>query len=189
MGSGKLPETAIYEYSSQWHPQMQVEALSCKEEAVCEHDPETPPPPAGQNSFKTDWGKVENCSVFRWIKTLNSFLEKMDTKISAVKKRGSVWLVISTQFRILQGGCNSKSGSLHIWKARITAERFQRNFVPDDVFFRDGLAHFSKTILNCTLHLLQWLHSRRVWVLNCNPKHLPTGNIWHYEVRNMTKKI
>lgn len=25
-------------------------------------------------------------------------------------------------------------------------ERFQRNFVPDDVFFRDGLAHFSKTM-------------------------------------------
>ena len=41
MGSGTLPEIIVHEHSSPNHPQMQDKALSCKEEAVFEHDPET----------------------------------------------------------------------------------------------------------------------------------------------------
>ena len=37
MGSETLPEIIVCEHS----PQMQVKTLSCKEEAICEHDPRT----------------------------------------------------------------------------------------------------------------------------------------------------
>jgi len=54
MSSGTLPEIIVREHSSLCHPQMQVKALSCKEEAVYEHGPETPPSSLGQNSFLMD---------------------------------------------------------------------------------------------------------------------------------------
>jgi len=38
---GTLPKMIDREQSLKCHPQMQVKALSCKEEAICEHDPET----------------------------------------------------------------------------------------------------------------------------------------------------
>jgi len=37
----KVLEIIVHEHSSLCHPQMHVKALSCKEEAICEHDPET----------------------------------------------------------------------------------------------------------------------------------------------------
>ncbi len=40
-------------------------ALSCKNEAICEHGPEAPSCPVGQGSFKMDCFKVEKCSVVR----------------------------------------------------------------------------------------------------------------------------
>ena len=43
MGSGTLPEIIVCEHSSLCHPQMQVKAPSGREEAICEHDPETLP--------------------------------------------------------------------------------------------------------------------------------------------------
>ena len=41
MGSGTLLEVIVCEHSSLCHQQMQVKALSCTEEAIREHDPET----------------------------------------------------------------------------------------------------------------------------------------------------
>ena len=38
MSSETLPEITVCEHSSSFHPQMQVKALSCKEEDICEHD-------------------------------------------------------------------------------------------------------------------------------------------------------
>jgi len=40
MGSGTLSEIIVCEHSSLRHPEMQVKALSCKEEDMCEHDPD-----------------------------------------------------------------------------------------------------------------------------------------------------
>ena len=61
------------EHCSLSHPQMQVKAVSCKEEARGEHDPEMPVSPLGKSSTKMVWGKMENCSVVRLIKIWNSF--------------------------------------------------------------------------------------------------------------------
>jgi len=38
--SRTLPEIIVSERSSLCHPQMEVKALSCRGEAICEHDPE-----------------------------------------------------------------------------------------------------------------------------------------------------
>lgn len=40
-------------------------ALSCKKEAISEHDPETLLLSVDQGSYKMDRGKMENCSVLR----------------------------------------------------------------------------------------------------------------------------
>ncbi len=42
---------------------MPTKAVSCKKEAICEHDPEALPCPVGQGSFKMDCFKVEKYSV------------------------------------------------------------------------------------------------------------------------------
>lgn len=57
--SSTLPEIIVREHASPWRLPMQFKALSCKE-VVCEHDPEALLSSLGQNSFKIDWGKVEN---------------------------------------------------------------------------------------------------------------------------------
>ncbi len=45
--------------------QMPTKALSCKNEAICEHGPEAPSCPVGQDSIKMDCFKVEKCSMVR----------------------------------------------------------------------------------------------------------------------------
>lgn len=52
MSSGRLPETG--EHSSPYYLQMQVKALSRKEEAIYEHDSERLMFSLGLSSFKTD---------------------------------------------------------------------------------------------------------------------------------------
>ena len=41
MCSGTLSEITVCENSSPCHPQMQVKALSCKDDAICKYNPET----------------------------------------------------------------------------------------------------------------------------------------------------
>uniref|UniRef100_A0A8C4T9N4 Uncharacterized protein n=1 Tax=Erpetoichthys calabaricus TaxID=27687 RepID=A0A8C4T9N4_ERPCA len=45
------------EHNSPCHPQMQVKALSCKEEAICEHDLKTSLSSLGQSSLK--WTEIK----------------------------------------------------------------------------------------------------------------------------------
>lgn len=40
MGTGTPLEIIVCKHSSPTHPQLQVKPLSCKEDAICEHDPE-----------------------------------------------------------------------------------------------------------------------------------------------------
>jgi len=40
-------KSSVCEDSSPCHPQMQIKAILCKEEAMCEHNPETAPCPLG----------------------------------------------------------------------------------------------------------------------------------------------
>lgn len=51
---------------------MQVKALLCTEEAICEYDPETLLSSLGQRLLKMDWDKSEKCSVIRLIDIWNS---------------------------------------------------------------------------------------------------------------------
>lgn len=52
MGSETPPEITVCEHSSLYHSPMQVKVLSCKEEAICEHDPDVAPSSLSQNSIK-----------------------------------------------------------------------------------------------------------------------------------------
>lgn len=106
------------------------------------HDPETLPSSLVQSSFKLDWGKVENCSVVRQTEISNSFWKTSS---------GIIWLFISTHFK-----------SLHLWwfgaallsvGTTINALEQQCSH-SDDVFFKEGFAYFSKTMLNRKLQLL-----------------------------------
>ncbi len=42
MGPGILPETTVSKHNPPCHLQIPAKALSCKKEAICEHDPEAP---------------------------------------------------------------------------------------------------------------------------------------------------
>lgn len=59
----------VWEHSSLFCPQ----ALFCKEEAICDHDPEIPPPSLRWSIFKIDWGKVESSD-----KSKIAFFETVD---------------------------------------------------------------------------------------------------------------
>ena len=51
-------EIIVYEHMP-CHQQMQVKALWCEEEAICEHDPETLPSSLGQSLFEWTGAKWE----------------------------------------------------------------------------------------------------------------------------------
>ncbi len=59
MGSGILPETTVGKNNMPCNLQMPTKALSCKNEAICEHGPEAQLCPVGQGSFKIDCFKGE----------------------------------------------------------------------------------------------------------------------------------
>ena len=75
------------ETSSPYNPQMQVKAVSCKEEAICEHDPEMLLSSVGQSL-----SEMENCSVVRLIKISNSIWMPCPAD---QRRRGTIHLVIS----------------------------------------------------------------------------------------------
>ncbi len=52
MGPEILPETIVSKHNPPCHLQISTKALSCKKEAICEHDPEALSCPVGQGSFK-----------------------------------------------------------------------------------------------------------------------------------------
>ncbi len=58
MGSGILPETTVGKHNLQ----MPTKALSCRNKAICGHDPEASSCPVGQSSFKMDRFKVDKGS-------------------------------------------------------------------------------------------------------------------------------
>ncbi len=52
MGPGILPETTVGKHNPLCHLQMPTKALSCKKEAICEHDPEAPSCPVAKAHLK-----------------------------------------------------------------------------------------------------------------------------------------
>ena len=71
--------------------------------------------------------------------------------------------------------------------------RFYSNIClrPGNIFFREGLAYFSKTMLQHPAFVTTaWLRNRRVHVLNwpaCSPD-LPPKHLVDHEMKNMAKK-
>lgn len=72
-------------HCSPCRPQMQVRALSCKEEAIWEHGSETPPSSQLQRSFKMVWGKVEELFCDQNNLYLKVLLENMNPASSRIK--------------------------------------------------------------------------------------------------------
>jgi len=70
------------------HLPRHVKALPCKDGAICEHDPEILPSSLNQSSSKMNWSIVENCSVVRQIKSLNSFWKQWMQCYPGLKRRG-----------------------------------------------------------------------------------------------------
>ena len=92
--------------------------------------------------------KKENCSMVRLIEILNSIRNHRSCIFQT--KEGSSSLS-SAQFKSLHIWCYgsaSGTGKWHIWKVMISAERLE-------AILREGLAYFSQTMLNHTLHLSQ----------------------------------
>lgn len=81
--------------SSSLQPQMQVQTLPCKGEAVFNPDLEMLPPSVDLSSLKMDWGEVENSPVVWRLHMLESCLEIMDAVSSRWKTRETIWLVTS----------------------------------------------------------------------------------------------
>ena len=47
-----VQKSPVCEHSSLCNPQTQIKVVSYKEEVICDHDPEMPPPSLGQSSSK-----------------------------------------------------------------------------------------------------------------------------------------
>ena len=87
-----------------FHPQMQLKALTCKVETICERDPETLPSFLHQSLLKMDWSKVKTVLWSDKINSKNYFWKIMDTTSPRLKTRGSFWLGFSSQFKSISDG-------------------------------------------------------------------------------------
>ena len=92
------------------------------------------------------------------------FLETIDVMSCRLNSRGTIQLLISSYQTVqkpaslMVWGCISVSGEgrLHIWKGIINAEEYkevlEQHLLPSRCLLWKGLAYFSKTMLNHTLH-------------------------------------
>ncbi len=190
MGPGILPETTVVKHNPPCHLQIPIKALTCKNEAICEHGPEAPSCPVGQGSFKMDCFKVE------W-----SDESKFDILVgnhgrSVLRAKGEGDLPACYQHSVqkpaflMVWGCISAygMGSLHVLEGTMNAERYikvlEQHMLPSRwclfqgrpcVFQQDNAKPHTAAITTA------WLRSRRVRVLNwpaCSPDLSPIENIW-----------
>lgn len=115
----RFTNLSLCSHSSQCHPKMEVNALSFKEEAICENDLENLLSSMDQSSFIMNTAKVENCYLVRQFKILRFCLEKMDED-GREGKSSSPKFNYYTSLMVL--GCGI--GSLSIWKGTIIAQRY-----------------------------------------------------------------
>ena len=134
---------------------MQVKALTCKEEATCEHDPESLLSSLGQRSFKVDLGKVENSSEVREIQNLNFSLVIMDAASAQLKSLACYQSPAQKPASLMRWACMGAYGTgiLCIWKGTINAERYrqvlEQHMLPSRIYFsKEDFAYFSKTEIN-----------------------------------------
>ena len=125
MSSGTRLEVIFHEHSSLCHPQMQVKALSSKEEeALSEHDPETPPSSLGQLKWGWKWLR------FRWIQILKFCFKSLIVHILWTKERrdhaACYQSSVQNPASLMLLWCISDCGTsgLNIWKGTTNVERY-----------------------------------------------------------------
>lgn len=110
-------------------------------------------PSLGQNSFKTDCGKVKNCPVLIGIKIWNFVMEYMVAASSGQERCNVACHKHQVHSFIIFTG----SRIYHIWKDAISAETYiqvlEQQMLMMVLFFR-GFDYVSKTMPNQILHLL-----------------------------------
>ena len=103
-------------------------ALSCREEAICEHDPESLPCSLGQSLFRTDWGKMEKCFGVKRIIILNFFWNNLLCVKEEREPPACYHRSVLKSASLMPLGCISVywTGSLHIWKGTINTVRYKQ---------------------------------------------------------------
>lgn len=87
--------------------------------------------------------------MWTWSRIAAVFWKNTDAVSPELKRRGTISAQFKRGYISVYG-----TGSTHIWTGTVSAERCIQ-VLEQPIFFREGLAYFSKTMLNCTLHLLQ----------------------------------
>uniref|UniRef100_A0A8C9REE1 Tc1-like transposase DDE domain-containing protein n=1 Tax=Scleropages formosus TaxID=113540 RepID=A0A8C9REE1_SCLFO len=202
------PEIIVCEHGSPCHPQMQVKALLCKEEAICEHDPDN----TIQKCRRLLWTKVHlKWTEAKWKTVLWSDESKSEVLLGnhgrhvlrTKEERGhpaSYQRSVQKPASLMVWGCLSAygTGSLHISKGTTNGERYiqvseqhmrpsrQRLFQGRPcIFQQDNAKPHTASITTA------WLRNRRVRVLNwpaCSPDLSPIEDIWHIMKRKMRQR-
>ncbi len=145
---------------------MPTKALSCKKEAISEHGPEAPSCPVGQGSFKMDCFKLEKCSMVRRVQIWHFLFGNHRLRVLRAKEEGDLpacyQCSVQKPASLMVWGCISTYGmaACMFWKALWILKgiwRFWSSICspPEDVYFREGLMYFSRTMQNHILQLLQ----------------------------------
>ncbi len=159
MGPGILPETTVGEHNQPYHLQMPTKALSCKEEAICEHGPEH-----GQMLIKKWLYQSKKVFYDQTSPNMIFLLEIMDT-VSSRQRRGRYPSVLSAfsskasisnhmgEHKCLRYGQLACFGrNYECWKVY---KGFRATYALIQMTSILGLVYFGRTMQNYILQLLQ----------------------------------
>lgn len=162
-GLRTLPEIPVCEHSSLCHPQMQLKPRSCKEEAICKHDPQMLP-----TSLHLKWTEEEWKTVLRSEKSKFDFFKKHGCYILWTKEErkhpACYQHIVRKPATLMVWGCTGGYGigSMH---QCITAERYPEVLEQHMLPLRWGLFQGRPWIFpkpHTASITRAWLHSGRV---------------------------
>ncbi len=181
MGPGILPETTVCKHNPPCHLQMPTKALSCKNEAICEHGSETPPCPLGQGSLKITVSKWESV-IWSDESKLDILVGNHGCRVLRAKEEGELPACYQRSVQkpasLMVWGCISayNMDSLYVLEGPMNAERYiyikvlEEHMLPSRrnlfqgrpcVFQQQDYAKPHTAAITTA-----WHRSRSVWVLN-----------------------